>query len=87
MIQLHWREELWRILGGRVIPPRLFTKGRYIGGADEVAGLHEQGKLRKLLEGYHLTSPVHAAGVAGVPMPGLWCALIAVACLGGESTP
>ncbi|XP_022766937.1 uncharacterized protein At5g39865 [Durio zibethinus] len=46
-----FREELWRILGGRVIPPKLFIKGRYIGGADEVVGLHEQGKLKKLLEG------------------------------------
>ncbi|KAL3569283.1 hypothetical protein D5086_029173 [Populus alba] len=42
-------EELWRIMGGRVIPPRLFIKGRYIGGADEVTGLHEQGKLKNLL--------------------------------------
>ncbi|KAG6772386.1 hypothetical protein POTOM_023793 [Populus tomentosa] len=46
---LEFREELWRILGGRVIPPRLFIKGRYIGGADEVIGLHEQGRLKKLL--------------------------------------
>ncbi|KAE8733981.1 F26K24.5 protein [Hibiscus syriacus] len=38
------------MLGGRVIPPKLFVKGRYIGGADEVVGLHEQGKLKKLLE-------------------------------------
>ncbi|KAJ4978590.1 hypothetical protein NE237_009370 [Protea cynaroides] len=46
-----FREELWRILEGRVIPPRLFIKGRYIGGADEVVGLHEQGKLKLLLQG------------------------------------
>lgn len=50
-MHLEYREELWRILGGRVIPPRLFIKGRYIGGADEVVSLHEQGKLKKLLEG------------------------------------
>ncbi|PON42087.1 Glutaredoxin [Parasponia andersonii] len=53
-VSLHqeFREELWSILGGRVVPPRLFIKGRYIGGADEVVGvLNEQGKLRKLLEG------------------------------------
>ncbi|XP_062114460.1 uncharacterized protein At5g39865-like [Humulus lupulus] len=43
------------MLGGRVVPPRLVIKGRYIGGADEVVGvLHEQGKLRKLLEGIPL---------------------------------
>ncbi|KAF3963698.1 hypothetical protein ACB098_09G107800 [Castanea mollissima] len=50
-MHLEYREELWSILGGRVIPPRLFIKGRYIGGADEVVGLHEQGKLRRLLKG------------------------------------
>ncbi|KAJ8649600.1 hypothetical protein MRB53_002623 [Persea americana] len=50
-MHLEFREELWRILGGRVVPPRLFIKGRYIGGADEVIGLHEQGKLVKLLQG------------------------------------
>ncbi|KAF9680787.1 hypothetical protein SADUNF_Sadunf06G0157800 [Salix dunnii] len=48
-LHLEFREELWRILGGRVIPPRLFIRGRYIGGADEVIGLHEQGRLKKLL--------------------------------------
>ncbi|XP_057950101.1 uncharacterized protein At5g39865-like [Malania oleifera] len=53
-MHLEFREELWRILGGRVVPPRLFIKGRHIGGADEVVGLHEQGKLRKLLQGIPL---------------------------------
>ncbi|KAG6743957.1 hypothetical protein POTOM_052661 [Populus tomentosa] len=48
-LHLEFREELWRIMGGRVIPPRLFIKGRYIGGADEVTSLHEQGKLKNLL--------------------------------------
>lgn len=55
-MHLEYREELWSTLGGRVIPPRLFIKGRYIGGANEVVGLHEQGKLRKLLEGIPLDS-------------------------------
>lgn len=65
-VSLHqeFREELWSILGGRVVPPRLFIKGRYIGGADEVVGtLHEQGKLRKLLEGIPLVP-------ANSPCPG-----------------
>lgn len=44
-----YREELWRIFGARVVPPRLFIKGRCIGGADEVLTLHEQGKFRQLL--------------------------------------
>ncbi|KAL6989176.1 hypothetical protein U1Q18_014928 [Sarracenia purpurea var. burkii] len=46
-----FREELWRILGGKLVPPRLFIKGRYIGGAEVVLTLHEQGKLRPLFEG------------------------------------
>lgn len=49
-MHMEYREELWRIMGGRVVPPRLFIKGRYIGGAEEVVVLNEQGKLRKLLE-------------------------------------
>ncbi|KAK7345210.1 hypothetical protein VNO77_15790 [Canavalia gladiata] len=49
-LHLGYREELWKTLGGKVIPPRLFIKGRYIGGADEVVGLHEMGWLRKLLD-------------------------------------
>ncbi|XP_071710368.1 uncharacterized protein At5g39865-like [Rutidosis leptorrhynchoides] len=50
-MHMEFREELWRILGGRVIPPRLFIKGRLIGGVDEVVGLHEEGKLEDLLNG------------------------------------
>ncbi|KAK8712056.1 hypothetical protein V6N13_147308 [Hibiscus sabdariffa] len=49
-MDMGFREELWNILGGRVIPPKLFIGGRYIGGAGEAVGLHEQGKLKKLLE-------------------------------------
>ncbi|KAI3822681.1 hypothetical protein L1987_10276 [Smallanthus sonchifolius] len=50
-MHLEFREELWRTLGGRVVPPRLFIKGRHIGGVDEVVGFHEQGKLVDLLNG------------------------------------
>lgn len=50
-MDMEFREELWRLFGERVIPPKLFIKGRFIGGADEVIGLHEEGKLKKLLEG------------------------------------
>ncbi|XP_052186899.1 uncharacterized protein LOC127797797 [Diospyros lotus] len=51
-ISMHseFREELWRILGEKTVPPRLFIKGRYVGGAEKVLSLHEQGKLRRLLE-------------------------------------
>ncbi|KAG9445264.1 hypothetical protein H6P81_016604 [Aristolochia fimbriata] len=48
-MHLEFREELWRIMGGRAVPPRLFIKGRYIGGADVVLGLHERGRLRLLV--------------------------------------
>ncbi|PHT31649.1 hypothetical protein CQW23_27986 [Capsicum baccatum] len=52
-ISMHseFKEELWRVLEEKVVPPRLFIKGRYIGGAEEVLTLHEQGKFRPLLEG------------------------------------
>ncbi|KAL3649694.1 hypothetical protein CASFOL_006097 [Castilleja foliolosa] len=52
-ISMHseFKEEMWRVLGRKIVPPRLFIKGRYIGGADEVLGLHEQGKLKPLIEG------------------------------------
>lgn len=50
-LHLEYREELWKTLGGKAIPPKLFIKGRYIGGADEVVGLHEMGWLQKLLDG------------------------------------
>ncbi|XP_019186414.1 PREDICTED: uncharacterized protein At5g39865 [Ipomoea nil] len=59
-MHLEYREELWETLGGggRVIPPRLFIKGRLIGGADEVVGLHERGALRTLLKGIPLVPSV-----------------------------
>jgi len=50
-LDLEYRQELWNILGEKVIPPKLFIKGRYIGGAEEVFGLHEMGWLGKILEG------------------------------------
>ncbi|XP_075495988.1 uncharacterized protein LOC142533195 [Primulina tabacum] len=52
-ISMHseFKEELWVILGAKEVPPRLFIKGRYIGGAELVSSLHELGKLRPLFEG------------------------------------
>lgn len=51
-MHMEYREELWRVLGGcRVVPPRLFIRGRCIGGADEVVALHEKGMLQPLLQG------------------------------------
>ncbi|KAI3447367.1 hypothetical protein Pfo_004032 [Paulownia fortunei] len=66
-MHLEYREELWEILGGRVVPPRLFIRGRYIGGADEVVGLHEKGMLQNLLQGIPLTpSNYPCRGCAGM---------------------
>lgn len=55
-MHLDFRDELFRILGGKIVPPRLFIKGRYIGGAEEVLRLHEQGKFRPLLAGIPLNT-------------------------------
>ncbi|XP_073128691.1 uncharacterized protein [Henckelia pumila] len=57
-ISMHseFKEELWVILGAKEVPPRLFIKGRYIGGAEEVLSLHELGKLRPLFEGIPIDS-------------------------------
>ncbi|MQM04948.1 hypothetical protein Taro_037756 [Colocasia esculenta] len=60
-MHLDYRDELWNVLGGRAVPPRLFIRGRYIGGADEVLCLHEQGRLLPLMRGI----PVDRSG--GVP--------------------
>ncbi|KAI3691337.1 hypothetical protein L2E82_49672 [Cichorium intybus] len=52
-ISMHseFRDELLQILGKSVAVPQLFIKGRYIGGAEEVFRLHENGKFRPLLAG------------------------------------
>lgn len=66
-MHLEYREELWKILGDRVVPPRLFIRGRYIGGADEVVGLHEKGMLQNLLQGIPLSpSSYPCRGCAGM---------------------
>ncbi|XP_010490568.1 PREDICTED: glutaredoxin domain-containing cysteine-rich protein 1 [Camelina sativa] len=49
-----YREELRRVSAAEeteVLPPVLFVKGRCIGGAQRVLGLHEQGKFKVLFEG------------------------------------
>lgn len=50
-MHMPFRNELEQLMG-RIVPvPRLFIKGRYIGGAEEVLRLHEEDKLGGLLEG------------------------------------
>ncbi|KAL2555643.1 Glutaredoxin family protein [Forsythia ovata] len=68
-ISMHseYRDELWKVSGEKLVPPRLFIKGRYIGGAAEVLGLHEQGKLKPLLEGIPIDkSEGPCEGCAGI---------------------
>lgn len=52
-----YREELRRISAAEteVLPPVLFIKGRCIGGAQRVLGLHEQGKFKILFDGVPIT--------------------------------
>ncbi|XP_040382108.1 uncharacterized protein At3g28850-like [Oryza brachyantha] len=43
------RDELWSLLGEKAVPPRLFVRGRDVGGASQVLALHEDGRLVALL--------------------------------------
>ncbi|KAG0578634.1 hypothetical protein KC19_4G038100 [Ceratodon purpureus] len=68
-----FRHELKELVGGPVIVPRVFIKGRYIGGSDEVRRLHEDGKLGELLNDLpvvHFRKPCDGCGgVRFVPCP------------------
>lgn len=46
-----FKEELKELLGEEFKLPRVFAAGRYIGGAEEVRRMHEEGELEKVLEG------------------------------------
>lgn len=48
-----FREELRELMKEReaMVPPRVFVKGRYIGGAEELLKVVEEGLLGELLEG------------------------------------
>lgn len=47
-----FKEELNDLMGAALPVPRLFIKGRYIGGAEDVKRIHEEGVLELLLEGF-----------------------------------
>lgn len=72
-MHLGYREELWHVLGGRAIPPRLFIRGKYIGGADEVLCLHEQGRLLPLMRGMPILD--RSSGVPCRRCGGAWFVL------------
>ncbi|KAM0826379.1 hypothetical protein ACQ4PT_068919 [Festuca glaucescens] len=44
------REQLWAATGEKAVTPRLFVRGRDIGGAAQVLALHEDGRLMSLLQ-------------------------------------
>ena len=46
-----FRQEVTSLAGKSASVPRLFIKGRYIGGGEEVSQLHDEGLLSMLLEG------------------------------------
>ncbi|KAJ8424019.1 hypothetical protein Cgig2_001722 [Carnegiea gigantea] len=48
-----FKEELKELMGEKksAVPPRAFVRGRYVGGADEVLKIHEEGRLVDLLNG------------------------------------
>ncbi|KAI5060289.1 hypothetical protein GOP47_0024709 [Adiantum capillus-veneris] len=46
-----FRQELTQVIGAVSMVPRLFVKGRYIGGVEDVKHLNEEGILGNLLEG------------------------------------
>ncbi|KAL6005731.1 hypothetical protein ACLOJK_006304, partial [Asimina triloba] len=51
-MHLGYREELKELMGSApATVPRVFVRGRYIGGAEEVLKMHEEGVLIALLEG------------------------------------
>ncbi|KAF9591632.1 hypothetical protein IFM89_005213 [Coptis chinensis] len=48
-----YKKELQSVLGEKFVSlPRVFIRGKYIGGAEEIKQLHEVGELVKLLKGF-----------------------------------
>eukprot|EP00250_Pteridium_aquilinum_P023136 c26262_g1_i1 orf=3-1244(+) len=67
-MHLEYRNELRELMERLVTVPRLFIKGRYIGGAGEVTKLLEEGQLACLFEGFmeaHCSSGGACDGCAG----------------------
>lgn len=66
-ISLHGRflTELKELLGESTSVPRMFVKGRYIGGVEEVVGLNETGRLRRMLSRVGIERRVGRQGCEG----------------------
>lgn len=59
--------ELKQILGKRQLAlPRVFIGGRYVGGFEEIQSLHENGELKKLIEGAQPASAGTCEGCGGM---------------------
>ncbi|KAL2651463.1 hypothetical protein R1flu_019591 [Riccia fluitans] len=72
-VALHsgFRKELEDLLGQPLPVPRLFIKGLYVGGAEDVARLHEEGRLVSLLPEFRLArqmswNPEYCQGCGGM---------------------
>ncbi|KAK8945033.1 hypothetical protein KSP39_PZI007697 [Platanthera zijinensis] len=59
-MDLGFREELRDLMGGRVAVPRVFVRGRHIGGVEQVMRMHEEGVLGFLVDG--LAKSRHVGG-------------------------
>ncbi|KAK1430672.1 hypothetical protein QVD17_13594 [Tagetes erecta] len=64
-----FRDELWELMKGKdkceFVPPRVFVKGRYVGGCDEVLKIVEEGCLGQLLEGLPKMKPGYVCESCG----------------------
>ncbi|XP_009615837.1 uncharacterized protein At3g28850-like [Nicotiana tomentosiformis] len=70
-----YRKELQDVLEGKTMSlPRVFVRGKYIGGIEEIKQLHETGELAKLLEGFSVRNDGFTCESCGeerfVPCPG-----------------
>ncbi|XP_010273192.1 PREDICTED: uncharacterized protein At5g39865-like [Nelumbo nucifera] len=61
-----YRKELQSVLGEKTVSlPKVFIRGKYIGGADEIRQLHEVGELAKLFKGFPVREPGFVCGSCG----------------------
>ncbi|MCD7452678.1 hypothetical protein HAX54_017738 [Datura stramonium] len=70
-----YRKELQDVLEGKALSlPRVFIRGKYVGGLEEIKQLHETGELAKLLEGFPVMNDGFTCESCGearfVPCPG-----------------
>nr|GEV21579.1 putative thioredoxin-like fold protein [Tanacetum cinerariifolium] len=64
-----FRDELWELMKGKekaeMVPPRVFVKGRYVGGVEECLRIVEDGYLGELLEGLPKSKAGYVCEVCG----------------------